>query len=169
MNARRISRPAAVRMGMFWRLGSDDDRRPVAAIVCWNEVWMRPVGVGQRRQRVDVGALQLRDLAVLEHAPGQRVPCAASSFRTSTPVENDFVLAVLRPPCSPSFSKRIVPSCTGELTLNSSPASSQIFCSSARRSFSIRPDIAFKSGASIAIPASSMRARTGVSGRSISR
>ena len=35
--------PSAVRMGMFCRLGSDDESRPVAATVCWNEAWMRPV------------------------------------------------------------------------------------------------------------------------------
>ena len=33
----------------------------------------------------------------------------------------------------------------------------------------MRPDISLRNGASIAMPASSMRASTGVSGRSISR
>ncbi|MNL53941.1 hypothetical protein D3C87_1772300 [compost metagenome] len=41
--ARRISRPSAVRMGMFWRLGFSEERRPVAATVWLNEVWIRPV------------------------------------------------------------------------------------------------------------------------------
>ena len=31
MKAARISRPSAVRMGMFCRLGLEDDSRPVAA------------------------------------------------------------------------------------------------------------------------------------------
>ena len=33
-----------VRIGMFWRLGSDDDSRPVAATAWWNSVWSRPSG-----------------------------------------------------------------------------------------------------------------------------
>ena len=43
MKAVRMRRPASVRIGMFWRLGSDDDSRPVevAASAYW--VWMRPV------------------------------------------------------------------------------------------------------------------------------
>jgi hypothetical protein len=41
MKAFRISRPAAVRIGMFWRLGSEDDRRPVAATFCRKEEWTR--------------------------------------------------------------------------------------------------------------------------------
>ena len=40
-NARRIRRPSGVRIGMFWRFGSDDDRRPVAATAWWNVVWSR--------------------------------------------------------------------------------------------------------------------------------
>ena len=74
MNARRISRPAAVRIGMFCRFGSDEESRPVAATVWRKEVCTRPCCVGERRQRVDVGALELGDLAVLEDEPGQRKP-----------------------------------------------------------------------------------------------
>jgi hypothetical protein len=33
---------------MFWMLGSDDDSRPVAAPVWWNEAWSRPV-VGETK------------------------------------------------------------------------------------------------------------------------
>ena len=29
---------------MFWRFGSDDDRRPVDATAWWNVVWSRPSG-----------------------------------------------------------------------------------------------------------------------------
>jgi hypothetical protein len=29
-------------MGMFWRFGSEDDRRPVDATAWWNVVWSRP-------------------------------------------------------------------------------------------------------------------------------
>ena len=34
-NAERMRRPIAVRAGMFWRFGSEDDSRPVAAPVGW--------------------------------------------------------------------------------------------------------------------------------------
>ena len=53
---------------MFCRFGFDDDSRPVAAPVWLNVVCRRPVcGIDQRRQRVDVGAFQLRELPVFEH------------------------------------------------------------------------------------------------------
>ncbi len=37
-----MRRPVSVRIGMFCRLGSVDDSRPVAAIIWLNVVWMRP-------------------------------------------------------------------------------------------------------------------------------
>ena len=37
-----MRRPSSVRIGMFCRLGSVDDSRPVAAIIWLNVVWMRP-------------------------------------------------------------------------------------------------------------------------------
>jgi hypothetical protein len=43
MNPARISSPRGVRTGMFWRFGSDELRRPVAAPVWLKLVWMRPV------------------------------------------------------------------------------------------------------------------------------
>ena len=43
MNACRILRPSGVRMGIFWRLGSLLERRPVAVTVWLNEVWILPV------------------------------------------------------------------------------------------------------------------------------
>src|ERR1044072_8596486 len=41
---RRIARPSSVRTGMFCRLGSVDDSRPVAATVWLKVVWVRPLG-----------------------------------------------------------------------------------------------------------------------------
>ncbi len=38
---RRISRPNVVRIGMFWRLGSEEESRPVAATAWLKVVWMR--------------------------------------------------------------------------------------------------------------------------------
>ena len=72
---RRMSRPSSRRIGMFWRFGSLDDSRPVAATVWLNDVWSRPSrGFTQRRQRVDVRALELGELAVLHQQHGQLVP-----------------------------------------------------------------------------------------------
>ncbi len=65
---------------------------------------------------------------------GRLRPFSASSVRTSNPVEEDRVLAVFLRTGYLSFSKRIWPSLTGEFTLNSSPASAQIFCSRDRSS-----------------------------------
>ena len=59
---------------MFWRLGSLDDSRPVAATAWLNEVCRRPVlRVDERRQRVDVRALELRQRPVLDDLRGHRV------------------------------------------------------------------------------------------------
>ena len=41
MNILRISAPKGVRTGMFCKLGSVEDRRPVAVTVFWKLVWMR--------------------------------------------------------------------------------------------------------------------------------
>ena len=43
MNARRISRPSSVRIGMFCRLGSELLKRPVAATAWLKQVCTRPV------------------------------------------------------------------------------------------------------------------------------
>ena len=43
MKHSRMRRPAAVRIGMFCRLGSFDDSRPVTAVVCEYVVCTRPV------------------------------------------------------------------------------------------------------------------------------
>ena len=72
--AERISRPSAVRIGMFCRFGSLELSRPVAATTWLNDVWTRPVaGWISSRQRVDVGVLELGELAVLDDLGRQRV------------------------------------------------------------------------------------------------
>ena len=58
---------------MFCRFGSLELSRPVAATTWLNEAWTRPSRVDQRRQGVEVGALELGELAVLDQEPGQRV------------------------------------------------------------------------------------------------
>ena len=42
-NAVRIRPPISDRVGMFWRLGSDEESRPVAVAVWWKLVWILPV------------------------------------------------------------------------------------------------------------------------------
>ena len=39
----RIFRPASVRIGMFWRFGSEEDSRPVVVAASAKEVWTRPL------------------------------------------------------------------------------------------------------------------------------
>ena len=43
MNAWRMRLPSCVRIGMFCKLGSLDDNRPVTATAWWYEVCTRPV------------------------------------------------------------------------------------------------------------------------------
>ena len=77
--------------------------------------------VDQRRQRVDVGALQLRQAAPLEDQRG-RSWVSASSSSTSTAVDGVRVVPVRFSTGSLSFSNRISPSCLGEPMLKGSPA-----------------------------------------------
>ena len=59
---------------MFCRFGSDELSRPVAAPVWLKLVWIRPVWrLTRGGQRIDVGALELLQLAVLEDQPRQLV------------------------------------------------------------------------------------------------
>ena len=73
-NASRIRTPSSLRIGMFCTFGFDDERRPVAA-----PIWLKRrmdaarARVHERRQRVDVGALQLREPAVGEDRSRQLV------------------------------------------------------------------------------------------------
>ena len=58
---------------MFWRFGSDDDSRPVAATAWWKVVCSRPSAAIRRRQRLDVGRAQLRVDPPLEQLVDHRV------------------------------------------------------------------------------------------------
>ena len=119
-NALRISRPSAVRTGMFCRFGrlardaagggGDLVERGVDAAV----------GADQRRERVGVGAAQLLDLAVAQQVFDDRVLRRAIFWSESASVDGP--VFVFFTGVSPSFSNRIVRSCGVELTLNSSPA-----------------------------------------------
>ena len=168
MKPRRISRPASVRMGMFWRFGSEDERRPVAATVWLNFAWIRPsasASSGSESAYVpfsfEISRCSMSRVAILW-------PWLARAWSVSTPVEKVFVLAVRFPAGRFSFSKRMRESWGGDATLNASPASLKISDSSRWMSAAIRPDNARRYGTSTRTPAVSMRASTGVKGHSIS-
>ena len=115
---------------MFWRFGSLDDRRPVAATAWLNEVCSRPVArVDQRRQRVDVRPLQLREHAVARRssrASGAAPPAPPACRRRSTaPV------LVLRTTGSHSFPNRTSAELLGRVDVERPPASAWISVSSA--------------------------------------
>ena len=73
MNALRISRPPAVRTGMFCRFGDSHEMRPVVVAIWLKRRVDAAVGADERRQRVGVGAAQLLDLAVLQQRLDDRV------------------------------------------------------------------------------------------------
>ena len=68
-----MRRPSGVRIGMFWRFGSDDDRRPVEATAWWNVVCSRPSSAMSARQGLDVGRAQLRVDPPLEQLVDHRM------------------------------------------------------------------------------------------------
>ncbi len=123
---RRISRPSSVRIGMFCRFGSELLRRPVAATAWLKQVCTRPSSGGPsaaaRRCRCSSACAAPRQSSTSRGISW----LSASSSSTSAAVEADRVLPVFFAAGSCSFSNRILPSCCGELTLNSSPASSKM-------------------------------------------
>ena len=128
MNAPRICRPISVRIGMFCRFGS---------------LLLEPAGCGhrladlrvhaagfridQRRQRVDVGALQLGEAAPVEDQTRQMSCCAAPApralpRRSRRPRRARSASA----PAAAASRTGSRASCFGEPMLNSSPASAKI-------------------------------------------
>jgi hypothetical protein len=60
----RTGARSPMRIGMFWRFGFVLERRPVAVATWLKVVWSATgVGIDQVRQRVEVGVLELRQLA----------------------------------------------------------------------------------------------------------
>ena len=84
----------AVRMGMFCRLGLVDERRPVAVPTWLKVVWIAAFGVGERGERVEIGALELGELAVLEDECGD-VVVFGEVFEDVLRGGDDLALAVL--------------------------------------------------------------------------
>ena len=110
---------------MFWRLGSVLDSRPVAVAAWLKVVCRRPVLFGdQLGQRVEVGALELRELApaldLLDDLVLRRGSRAARGRRSRS--------RSCRAACATAPASRTARwlSCCGEPIVNSSPASSQI-------------------------------------------
>ena len=69
-----MRRDSSVRIGMFWRFGSDDESRPVAAPPWWKVVWMRPSrGSTSSGSASTYVPFSFDERAVLEHEPRQRV------------------------------------------------------------------------------------------------
>ena len=59
---------------MFCKLGFADESRPVAVAVWLKVVWSRPVlWVDEARQRVEVGAFEFGEFAVVENQRDDRV------------------------------------------------------------------------------------------------
>ena len=74
MKAARILRPSSVRIGMFCRLGSTEDSRPVVVAASENDVWTRPdLRIDVAGQRVGIGRLQLGDLPPFDDPARQLV------------------------------------------------------------------------------------------------
>ncbi len=81
-------------MGMFCRLGLVLERRPVAVPTWLKVVWMRPSESASCGQRVEVGALELLELAVLDDEGGDGV-VLGELFEDVLRGGDDFALAVL--------------------------------------------------------------------------
>ena len=91
-----------------------------------------------------------------------------SCCRVSSLVEYCLVLVFLVVSLIFSFSKRITPSCLGELMLSvGSPAIALISSSKTKRSFISTAAYSFSATSSILTPVNSMSASTGISGISI--
>ncbi len=168
MNAARISRPSSVRIGIFCRFGFFDDSRPVA--VRSGRTWC----AGAACTGLNSAVARRHRWTSASTAAGSRAPGARTSMILRQPFQhihggrNRLALAVFHRLGQVHLLNRTSPSCFGELMLN---AARQI-----RRSLS--PGGARRARAastsppahveSIFTPASSMRASTGTSGRSIS-
>ena len=115
MNAWRMRRPSARRIGMFCRFGSAEDSRPVGRHrLVIGGVDAAGALVDLLRQLVGVGRFELRQSAVVEHDPRQRV-----GVRRAPPAHPPRSRAARWGSCavtgSCSFSNRICCSCFGRL------------------------------------------------------
>jgi 2-methylaconitate cis-trans-isomerase PrpF len=163
MKAARISRPTAVRMGMFCRLGLVELRRPVAVPTWLKVVWMRPSASASCGQRVEVGALELLQLAMLEtHAAISW--CSASSSRTSCAVETTLPLPYFMGLGRSILLKRTSPSCLGRVDVEAVAGRRVDFSARSSMVTARREDMLAERSGSMRTPVCSMRRRTGTRG-----
>ena len=106
------------------RVGADS--RPVRATVWLNVAWMRPSARDLGEQALAVGRPQLLDLAVAQQVLDDRVLAGAASRALAASVEKPGLRLLLRRQAE--LVEQDLRSCGVELTLNSSPASSEICC-----------------------------------------
>ena len=121
MKPRRMSRPSSRRIGMFWRFGSLDDSRPVAATVWLNDVCSRPVCGFTSAGSASMYVLSSFDSSRYSmSSTGSSCPASASSCSTLASVDGP--VAVFLRIGSFSRSNSTSRSCGLELMLNSPPA-----------------------------------------------
>ncbi len=166
MNARRISRPSSVRIGMFCRFGSLLLRRPVAATAWLKLVCTRPVSgftsCGSASMYVPFSFVMPRQSRISRG----RSCVSASSSSTSTAVDGAFDVPVRLMTGRPSLSKRTSASCLGDPMLNSPPDISKTCFISRVSSSSTCCDCASSAVESMRTPARSIAMSTGTSGSS---
>ena len=168
MKQRRISLPSSPRTGMFCRLGSEEDSRPVAVTAWLNEVCMCPVrglmSLGSASTYVPSSFFSAR-WASMSATTGLLCEscCSTSSEVTYCPVLVFLGLSTIF-----ILPNSISPTCLGEAMLNSSPASLYMRCSmSCMRAVSVA-DTSASVLVSMRTPVVSMSASTGTRGISIS-
>ena len=130
MNALRISLPSSPRMGMFCRLGSLLESRPVAVIVWLNDVWICPVRLLMRWGRVSIYVPSSFFNPLCSKMSSTISLLCFSCCSTSSLVTYCPVLVFLGLSMIFILPNKISPTCFGEAMLKGSPASSYIRLSS---------------------------------------
>ena len=78
-----MARPTSVRTGMFWRLGSELESRPVAVAAWWKVVCSRPSAVDQR-QAARPGTCVFSLLSVRYSSRARGSGCFSASFSSTS-------------------------------------------------------------------------------------
>ena len=159
----RISRPCAVRIGTFCRLGLSLDRRPVAATICLNVVWIRPSSatVGSSCFSTTMSSRVISRWCSSRSITGW-VPSRFCSASASV-VQPVLIFLVLG---SPSSSKSRVWSCLGLPRWNSCPTLSYADSAAALTRSRSRVSRSTRWSTSAAMPTCSQSASTPTSGSS---
>lgn len=168
MNALRISLPSSPRTGMFCRLGSDEESRPVAVAVWLNDVCMCPVrgfiSFGSASTYVPNSFFNPLCSSILPTISCFPLSCCS----TSSDVTYCPVFVFLGFSTIFSLPNKISPTCLGDAMLNSSPASSYMRFSMSLSLLVRISDVSASAAVSILTPFSSISASTCTSGISIS-